>query len=77
MTTAAGILGRALVVFIAAAIALPLWAGQDFKMADTLTCTVEAAATPAEIGRKITVSGLTTETPKALFVPDRSVFTPF
>lgn len=66
MAKGAGSLIRALVVLIAAA-ATPAWAGPDFKMADTLTCTVEASSTPAEIGRKFVVSGLTTETPKAVF----------
>lgn len=66
MGKGAGTLIRALMVFITAAVS-PLWAGQNFKMADTLTCTVEASSTPAEVGRKITVSGLTTALPQAVF----------
>lgn len=54
-------------VFLIAATADPACAGPDFKMADTLTCTIEASSTPAEIGRKISLSGLTTETPMAVF----------
>lgn len=66
MAKNAGTFVRTLVVLIAAA-ASPLWAGPDFKMADTLTCTIEASSTPAEIGRKITVSGLTTAASQAVF----------
>jgi hypothetical protein len=66
MAKGSGSLIPALMVLIAAA-ATPAWAGPDFKMADTLTCTVEASSTPAEIGRKIIVSGLTTAVPQAVF----------
>ncbi len=62
----AGLTIRALVVFFTAA-ASPLWAGQGFEMADTLTCTIETSSAPAELGRKITLSGLTTAAPQAVF----------
>lgn len=66
MKKGAGTFARALAVLVAATAPLA-WAGPDFKMADTLTCTIEASSSPAEIGRKITVSGLTTAAPQAVF----------
>ncbi|MCU0560124.1 MAG: hypothetical protein MUD16_08010 [Desulfobacterales bacterium] len=36
-------------------------------MADALVCTIEASTAPGDIGKKITLSGLTTEAPKAVF----------
>jgi hypothetical protein len=50
MKKGAGTFARALVVWVAAAAPLA-WAGPDFKMADTLTCTIEGSSSPAEIGR--------------------------
>ncbi|MCU0601161.1 MAG: hypothetical protein MUC33_00705 [Desulfobacterales bacterium] len=66
MAKGAETFARALVVLIAAA-ATPAWGGPDFKMADTLTCTVEASSTPTEIGRRFIVSGLTSAVPQAVF----------
>jgi hypothetical protein len=66
MAKGAGILLRTLALLIAAA-SSPLWAAQDFKLADTLTCTIEESSTPAEIGKKITLNGLTTGAPQAVF----------
>lgn len=42
-------------------------AGPAFRMADTLVCTIETSTTPDDIGKKIVLSGLTTEAPKAVF----------
>jgi len=45
----------------------PASAGAPFKMADTLVCTIETSTNPSEIGKKISLSGLATNTPTAVF----------
>ncbi len=45
----------------------PALAGPGFHMADALVCTIEASTAPDEIGKKIALSGLATEAPKAVF----------
>ncbi len=45
----------------------PAFAGTEFTMADSLVCTIERSTHPDEVGKKITLSGLTTEAPKAVF----------
>ncbi|MCU0538827.1 MAG: hypothetical protein MUF46_02925 [Desulfobacterales bacterium] len=45
----------------------PALAGPAFKMADALVCTIETSTQGAEIGKKISLYGLTTATPKAVF----------
>ncbi len=45
----------------------PSRAASEFKMSDSLTCTIEASSTPAEIGKKILLTGLTTGPPQAVF----------
>jgi|MudIll2142460700_1097286.scaffolds.fasta_scaffold50015_3 hypothetical protein len=45
----------------------PALAAPEFKMADALTCTIETSSNPDEIGRKISLSGLKTATPLAIF----------
>ena len=45
----------------------PAFAAPEFKMADALTCTIETSSNPDEIGRKISLSGLKTATPLAIF----------
>ncbi len=64
--------GRALgLLFLAAVIfqphPKPAAAGAPFKMADTLVCTIETSTNSAEIGKKISLSGLTSDAPKAVF----------
>ena len=36
-------------------------------MADALSCTIETSSTPAEIGKKISLSGLMTAAPQVVF----------
>jgi hypothetical protein len=36
-------------------------------MSDSLTCTIETSSTPAEIGKKIFLTGLTTAAPQVVF----------
>jgi hypothetical protein len=45
----------------------PATAGPGFQMADALVCTIETSTQPDDIGKKISLSGLTTEAPKAVF----------
>lgn len=45
----------------------PLLAAAPFRMSDTLICTIEASSTPAEIGKQISLTGLTTAAPQAVF----------
>jgi hypothetical protein len=45
----------------------PLFAASEFKMADALTCTIETSSNPNEIGRKISLTGLATGSPLAIF----------
>lgn len=42
-------------------------AAAEFRMADALVCTIEASSSPAEAGRKIALTGLTTAAPQAVF----------
>ena len=42
-------------------------AAPEFTMADALTCTIETSSNPDEIGRKISLTGLTTASPLAIF----------
>ena len=39
----------------------------EFRMADALSCTIETSSTPAEIGKKISLSGLMTAAPQVVF----------
>jgi hypothetical protein len=45
----------------------PSLAASGFTMSDALTCTIEASSTPGEIGKKISLSGLLTAAPQAVF----------
>ena len=45
----------------------PPLAAAEFRMSDTLICTIEASSTPAEIGKQISLTGLTTTAPQAVF----------
>ncbi len=45
----------------------PPLAASGFAMSDSLTCTIETSSTPAEIGKKISLSGLTTAAPQVVF----------
>lgn len=45
----------------------PLPAAAQFRMSDTLICTIETSSTPAEIGKQISLNGLTTAAPRAVF----------
>lgn len=54
-------------IFLAALIGTPALAEPAFKMADALVCTIETSTQGAEIGKKISLYGLTTATPKAVF----------
>ncbi|MCU0590911.1 MAG: hypothetical protein MUC57_05495 [Desulfobacterales bacterium] len=45
----------------------PPMAVAEFRMSDTLICTIEISSTPAEIGKKISLSGLTTAAPQVVF----------
>lgn len=45
----------------------PAEAGPGFRMTDALVCTVEASTQPDDIGKKISLSGLMTKTPRAVF----------
>lgn len=56
-----------LVLLAALLIPAPALADPAFRMADALVCTIETSTTPDDIGKKITLSGLTTEAPKAVF----------
>jgi len=42
-------------------------AASGFAMSDSLTCTIETSSTPAEIGKKIFLTGLTTAAPQVVF----------
>jgi hypothetical protein len=42
-------------------------AEESFKMTDTLVCTIAASTQPAEVGKKITLRGLTTAAPQAVY----------
>jgi hypothetical protein len=66
MDSAAGIRALLLALSIAAG-GSSLWADPGFTMADTLVCTIEASSSPAETGKKITLNGLTSATPQALY----------
>ncbi|MCU0605741.1 MAG: hypothetical protein MUC33_24160 [Desulfobacterales bacterium] len=55
----------AMVLFHSLAAAPP--AGADFRMSDALTCTVETSTVPADIGRKIALTGLATAAPQVVF----------
>jgi hypothetical protein len=64
--------GRDLGLLLLAAVALHpaqdhALADAPFQMADTLVCTIETSTQPDETGRKITLSALTTDSPKAVF----------
>jgi hypothetical protein len=54
-----------MVLFHSLAAAPP--AGADFRMSDALTCTVETSTVPADIGRKIALTGLATAAPQVVF----------
>jgi hypothetical protein len=43
------------------------FAGPAFTMADSLVCTIERSTSPDDVGKKIVLSGLTTEAPRAVF----------
>jgi hypothetical protein len=45
----------------------PLLAAAQFRMSDTLICTIETSSTPAEIGKQISLTGLMTAAPQAVF----------
>lgn len=45
----------------------PLPTAAQFRMSDTLICTIETSSTPAEIGKQISLTGLMTATPQAVF----------
>ncbi len=45
----------------------PSLAASEFKMSDSLTCTIETSSTPEEIGKKVSLTGLTTTAPQAVF----------
>lgn len=45
----------------------PSFAASEFKMADALTCTIETSSNPNEIGRRISLTGLATGSPLAVF----------
>lgn len=45
----------------------PALADPPFKMADALVCTIETSTNSAEIGKKISLSGLTSDAPKAVY----------
>jgi len=45
----------------------PPLAAAEFRMSDTLVCTIETSSTPAEIGKKISLTGLMTAAPQAVF----------
>ena len=49
------------------ALGSPLPAAAEFRMSDALICTIEASSTPEEIGKKITLGGLLTAAPRAVF----------
>lgn len=42
-------------------------AAAQFRMSDALICTIERSSSPAEIGKKISLTGLMTAAPKAVF----------
>lgn len=42
-------------------------AAAEFRMSDTLVCTIETSSDPVEIGRRIALSGLTTAAPQVVF----------
>jgi hypothetical protein len=42
-------------------------AASGFTMSDSLTCTIETSSTPEEIGKKVSLTGLTTAAPQAVF----------
>lgn len=56
-----------LVMTLSHALGNPPLAAQEFHLSDTLVCTIEASTTPAEIGKKISLSGLLTAAPRAVF----------
>ena len=53
-------------LLIAASVS-PLDAEQDFRMADTLICTIDQSTQPADETKTITLNGLTTATPQAIY----------
>jgi hypothetical protein len=55
------------VLILSNALEKPSLAASEFKMSDSLTCTIETSSAPAEIGKKISLNGLTTATPQVAF----------
>jgi len=45
----------------------PAPAAAEFRMADALSCAIETSSAPDEIGKKISLTGLTTAAPQAVF----------
>lgn len=56
-----------IVAILSYALGSPTLAAADFRMSDALTCTVETSTAPADIGRKIALTGLATATPQVVF----------
>jgi hypothetical protein len=56
-----------ILLILSHALGNPSLAASEFKMSDSLTCTIEASSTPEEIGKKIFIAGLTTAAPQAVF----------
>jgi hypothetical protein len=45
----------------------PPLAAAEFRMSDTLVCTIETSSAPVEIGKQIALTGLTTAAPQVVF----------
>jgi len=56
-----------MVMILAHSIGDPPPAAAEFRMSDTLICTIEISSTPAEVGKKISLTGLMTAAPQAVF----------
>jgi hypothetical protein len=56
-----------MVTILSHAFGNPPMAFAEFRMSDALICTIEASSAPAEIGKKIAITGLATAAPQAVF----------
>jgi len=56
-----------MVMILSHALGSPLPAGAEFRMSASLVCTIETSSSSSEIGKKISLTGLMTAAPKAVF----------
>jgi hypothetical protein len=56
-----------MVMILAHVLGNPPPAAAEFRMSDALICIIERSSSPAEVGKKISLTGLMTAAPKAVF----------